>query len=87
MNLTSLLLLQNIAPVPIEDTLKSELPGISNVMMVGDKRKYNVCLVTLNTKMDEETGTFTNELVGNSLGVNGSSAKTTQVYIGSTFEC
>jgi len=29
---------ENIAPVPIEDRLKSLLPGISNVMMIGDKQ-------------------------------------------------
>ena len=34
-------------PVPVEETLKSLLPGISNVMMIGDKRKYNTCLITL----------------------------------------
>ena len=39
---------ENIAPVPIEDNLKSELPDlISNCMVVGDKRKYLVVLITL----------------------------------------
>merc|ERR1719486_273790 len=38
---------ENIAPVPIEDAVKRECDGISEVMMIGDKRKYNVALITL----------------------------------------
>mmetsp|Transcript_7683 Transcript_7683/g.8814 ORF Transcript_7683/g.8814 Transcript_7683/m.8814 type:complete len:744 (-) Transcript_7683:4-2235(-) len=38
---------ENIAPVPIEDEIKRICPIVSNVMMVGNKRKFNVCLVTL----------------------------------------
>jgi len=38
---------ENIAPVPIEDAVKKACDGINEVMMVGDKRKYNIALVTL----------------------------------------
>merc|ERR1712217_262225 len=38
---------ENIAPVPIEDHVKKTCDGICEVMLVGDKRKYNVALVTL----------------------------------------
>merc|ERR1712117_558337 len=38
---------ENIAPVPIEDSVKALCPGINECMMIGDKRKYNVALVTL----------------------------------------
>merc|ERR1719287_345236 len=38
---------ENIAPVPIEDNVKKLCDGICEIMMVGDKRKYNVALVTL----------------------------------------
>merc|ERR1719253_1383311 len=38
---------ENIAPVPIESHVKKMCDGINEVMMVGDKRKYNVALVTL----------------------------------------
>merc|ERR1711904_373798 len=38
---------ENIAPVPIEDHVKKCCDGIGEIMMVGDKRKYNVALVTL----------------------------------------
>jgi long-chain-fatty-acid--CoA ligase ACSBG len=38
---------ENIAPVPIENHIKKLCPAISNIMMVGDKKKYNTALVTL----------------------------------------
>jgi len=38
---------ENIAPVPIEDSIKKLCDGIAEVMMIGDKRKYNVCVITL----------------------------------------
>ena len=38
---------ENIAPVPIEDRIKKEVPFLSNVMVVGDNRKYLTCLVTM----------------------------------------
>jgi len=38
---------ENIAPIPIEDHVKKMCDGIAEVMMVGDKRKYNVALITL----------------------------------------
>merc|ERR1719203_1698343 len=41
---------ENIAPVPIEDSVKAICPGIAECMMVGDKRKYNVALITLKAK-------------------------------------
>ena len=55
---------ENIAPVPIEDNVKKLHPGISNIMMIGDKRKFNVALITLKTK--GATGEFpgTDELDG-----------------------
>merc|ERR1719210_2936638 len=41
---------ENIAPVPIEDHVKKMCDGICEIMMIGDKRKYNVALVTLKAK-------------------------------------
>ena len=38
---------ENIAPVPIEDHIKGCCDGINEVMLIGDKRKYNVALITL----------------------------------------
>merc|ERR1719487_1187241 len=60
---------ENIAPVPLEDNIKKLCPAISNVMMVGDKQKYNVLLVTL--KAEGATGELpgTNQLTGAALDV------------------
>lgn len=38
---------ENVPPVPIEDGIKKRCPAISNVIMIGDKRKFNVAMVTL----------------------------------------
>jgi long-chain-fatty-acid--CoA ligase ACSBG len=47
---------ENVAPVPIEDNIKAALPdAISNVMLVGDKRKYLVVICTLKTKVNLDT--------------------------------
>jgi long-chain-fatty-acid--CoA ligase ACSBG len=60
---------ENIAPVPIEDFIKSRIPAVSNFMMVGDKRKYNVALVTLKTEPNED-GTFSDKLAGEATSVS-----------------
>jgi len=41
---------ENIAPVPIENSIKRICPALSNVLMVGDQKKYNVALITLKAK-------------------------------------
>jgi long-chain-fatty-acid--CoA ligase ACSBG len=61
---------ENIAPVPIEDELKRLMPALSNVVMIGDKRKYNVLLVALKAKQDMTTGSFTDDLTNEALTVN-----------------
>ena len=38
---------ENVAPIPIEDTIKKELPIVSNAMVIGDKKKFLSCLLTL----------------------------------------
>ncbi|XP_043557361.1 long-chain-fatty-acid--CoA ligase ACSBG2-like [Chiloscyllium plagiosum] len=47
---------ENIAPVPIEDAIKAQLPIISNAMLIGDKRKFLSMLLTLKSYMDDQTG-------------------------------
>ena len=41
---------ENVPPVYIEDCIKSEVPFLSNVMLIGDKRKFLTCLLTLKVK-------------------------------------
>ena len=46
---------ENIAPVPIEDNLKSELVEIaSQIMIVGDKKKHLAVIITLKTILDDK---------------------------------
>lgn len=61
---------ENIAPVPIEDCVKKSCDGINEVMMVGDKRKYNVALVTLKAKGANGEGPGTDELDAGAKRVN-----------------
>lgn len=44
---------ENIPPVPIEDALKEELPIISNVMLLGDKKKFLSMLLTLKVRQSD----------------------------------
>jgi long-chain-fatty-acid--CoA ligase ACSBG len=54
---------ENVAPIPIEDRVKSELSDIvSNCMLVGDKKKYLVMLVTLKSKVNPDTQVPLDEL-------------------------
>uniref|UniRef100_A0A7N8WTX3 long-chain-fatty-acid--CoA ligase n=1 Tax=Mastacembelus armatus TaxID=205130 RepID=A0A7N8WTX3_9TELE len=52
---------ENIPPVPIEDALKSEVPIISNAMLIGDKLKFLSMLLTLKCVTDDN-GEPTDEL-------------------------
>jgi long-chain-fatty-acid--CoA ligase ACSBG len=52
---------ENVAPVLLESALKKHLPGIANVMMIGDRRKFVSAVFTLACKPDG-LGGFTNEL-------------------------
>merc|ERR1712139_115116 len=61
---------ENIAPVPMEDSIKKLCPAISNVMMVGDKKKFNTCVVTLKAKGASGEKPGTDELDGDALEVN-----------------
>lgn len=47
---------ENVAPVLIEDSLKDICPIISNVMVVGDQKKYLSALITLKVEVDNSTG-------------------------------
>lgn len=38
---------ENIPPLNIENGILREIPFLSNVLVVGDKKKYLTCLMTL----------------------------------------
>jgi len=61
---------ENIAPVPIEDNVKTLCPGISNFIMIGNKRKYNVALVTLKAKGATGEQAGTDDLDGAALNIS-----------------
>ncbi|XP_011062482.1 PREDICTED: very long-chain-fatty-acid--CoA ligase bubblegum-like isoform X1 [Acromyrmex echinatior] len=77
---------ENVAPYNIEQSILSELPYLSNVMAVGDKRKYLTVLVTLKSNINEETGapldTLTPDVLKWAQSI-GSSAKTITEVISS----
>jgi long-chain-fatty-acid--CoA ligase ACSBG len=41
---------ENVAPYNIEQAILSELPYLSNTMVIGDQRKYLTALVTLKVR-------------------------------------
>jgi len=41
---------ENIAPVPVEDSVKEELPVVANCMLIGDKKKFLSLLITLKVR-------------------------------------
>lgn len=54
---------ENIAPVPIEDNIKAECPLIATAMVIGDKKKFLSCLLTLQVEIDLDTGLYTDKLL------------------------
>ena len=38
---------ENVPPVLIENAVKAELPFISNIMVIGDRRKFLSALITM----------------------------------------
>jgi len=54
---------ENIAPVPIEDNIKEQLPLIATAMVIGDKKKFLSVLLTLQVEVDINTGLSTDKLL------------------------
>lgn len=71
---------ENVPPVLIEEHLKDAMPAVSNVMVIGDKRKFLTVLLSLQVELDQD-GKPTNKLTGVALDVSkdiGSTATTTE---------
>uniref|UniRef100_A0AAV1UP22 AMP-dependent synthetase/ligase domain-containing protein n=1 Tax=Peronospora matthiolae TaxID=2874970 RepID=A0AAV1UP22_9STRA len=69
---------ENVPPVIIEETIKEELPLLSNAMVVGDRRKFLAAVFTLRVTVDKD-GQPTDTLDEKALSIMkeiGSSAKT-----------
>ena len=45
---------ENIPPVKIEQTIKGELPIVSQAVVIGERRNFLTCLVTLKTEVDSD---------------------------------
>ena len=54
---------ENIAPVPIEDNFKAQCPICSNIMMIGENRRFMSAIVTLKAEMDMTTGLPSDKLL------------------------
>ena len=53
---------ENVAPNPIEMTIKDLCPIVSNCIVVGDKQRYLTALLTLRVASSRKTGLPTNNL-------------------------
>jgi long-chain-fatty-acid--CoA ligase ACSBG len=58
---------ENVAPVIIEDAIKKELSCISNVMVVGDRRKFLSCILTFLVNINVKTNVPTTDLAQNAI--------------------
>lgn len=45
---------ENVPPVPIEEAVKTEVPIISNAMLIGDQKKFLSMLLTLKVRRGGE---------------------------------
>lgn len=54
---------ENVAPVPIEDNFKAECPICSNIMLIGENRRFMAALITLKADMDMKTGLPSKQLL------------------------
>jgi long-chain-fatty-acid--CoA ligase ACSBG len=53
---------ENVAPILIEDIFKQECGYCSQIMVVGDDRKFLTALITLKVNVDMKTGIPSNQL-------------------------
>merc|ERR1711865_71637 len=72
---------ENIAPVPIEDNWKKMCKGISNCMMIGDKRKYNTMVVTLKCEGANGESAGSDQLMPICLGISADSKTLAQAKV------
>jgi long-chain-fatty-acid--CoA ligase ACSBG len=71
---------ENVPPVLIENEMKAQMVALSNVMVIGDKKKFLTMLVSLKVEMDKETAEPTDRLAADSLYVGGQIGSTATLY-------
>eukprot|EP01084_Bolivina_argentea_P006103 11547_1 len=60
---------ENVAPVPVEEYIKKMCPALSQVIMIGDKKKYCSMVVSIACEVDDN-GVPTEELQAHAKNVN-----------------
>merc|ERR1711966_157801 len=60
---------ENVAPVLLEAAIKERLPGISNCVMIGERQKYLIAVITLKLEPNT-TGGFTDKLFAEAMEVD-----------------
>ena len=58
---------ENIAPVPIEDKFKGHCPACSNIMMIGEQRRFMSAIITFKVDIDMKTGQPSKNLTNESI--------------------
>lgn len=71
---------ENIPPVLIENEMKLAMLAISNVVVIGDRRKFLTMLVSLKVEVDQETQLPTDKLSSDSLFVGGQIGSQAKTY-------
>ena len=54
---------QKVAPAPMEEAIKNELPCISNAILIGERRKFIGCFLTFKVMVDKDN----NDMPSNNL--------------------
>ncbi|XP_054628341.1 long-chain-fatty-acid--CoA ligase ACSBG2-like isoform X2 [Dunckerocampus dactyliophorus] len=73
---------ENVAPVPIENLVKAETSIISNVMLIGDRRKFLSMLLTLKCVVNENsepTDQLTDEAIRFCQGIGVSATRVSEI--------
>ena len=78
---------ENVAPVPVEEKIKELLPCLSNVILIGDKRKFLSCFITFKVQVDKNqqdmpTNNLTDDAIEWCQSVGSNATKVTDILSG-----
>ena len=77
---------ENVSPVPIENKIIELCPLVANCVVIGDKRKFLSCLISLKTEVDPATGEPSDKLA-TSVVAKISSLGSTATTVKEAMEC